>query len=164
MSVCIIYHSETGNTRAVAEQLAAATGGDLVAVRDLANYSKVGMYLKGARRAMRKDLASIEPATIDVSGYDIVVVGTPVWAGSPTPAVNAAVAALRNIEGKPTVVFCTSGGSPRKTLDTLKAMLAGRGADVRGAVPLTARDAKKPEAVKPLVDLVRQSRKEMVVR
>lgn len=164
MSVCIIYHSETGNTRAVAEQVAASTGGDLVAVRDLANYSKVGMYLKGARRAMRKDLADIEPAAIDVSGYETVVVGTPVWAGNPTPAINAAVNTLLGIEGKPTIVFCTSGGSPRKTLETLTAMLAGRGADVRGAVPLTARDAKKPEAVKPLVDLVRQSRREMVVQ
>ncbi|WP_280636160.1 flavodoxin [Methanoculleus chikugoensis] len=29
MSVCIVYHSETGNTRAVAERLAAVVGGDL---------------------------------------------------------------------------------------------------------------------------------------
>ncbi|KAF5087132.1 flavodoxin family protein [Methanoculleus horonobensis] len=164
MSVCIIYHSETGNTRVVAEQVAATAGGDLVGVRDLANYSKVGMYLKGAPRAMRGDSADIEPAAIDVSGYETVVVGTPVWAGNPTPAINAAVDALRGIEGKPTVVFCTSGGSPRKTLDTLTAMLAKKGADVRGAVPLTARDAKRPEAVKPLVDLVRQSRREMAVQ
>ena len=164
MSVCIIYQSETGNTRVVAEQVAATAGGDLVGVRDLANYSKVGMYLKGAPRAMRGDSADIEPAAIDVSGYETVVVGTPVWAGNPTPAINAAVDALRGIEGKPTVVFCTSGGSPRKTLDTLTAMLAKKGADVRGAVPLTARDAKRPEAVKPLVDLVRQSRREMAVQ
>ncbi|ABN58094.1 MULTISPECIES: flavodoxin family protein [Methanoculleus] len=164
MSVCIIYHSETGNTRAVAEQVAAASGGDLIGVRDLANYSKVGMYLKGARRAMRGDSADIEPAAIDVSGYETVVVGTPVWAGNPTPAINAAVNTLRGIEGKPTIVFCTSGGSPRKTLETLTAMLAKRGADVRGAVPLTARTAKRPEAVKPLVDLVRQSRREMAAQ
>ena len=85
MAVCIIYHSETGNTRAVAERLAAVVGGNLVAVRDLASYSKVGMYLRGAPRAMREERAVIEPATIDVSGYDTVVVGTPVWARSPTP-------------------------------------------------------------------------------
>ena len=164
MSVCIIYHSETGNTRAVAEQVTAASGGDLIAVRDLANYSKVGRYLKGTPRAMRGDSADIEPAALDVSGYETVVVGTPVWAGNPTPAINAAVNALRGIEGKPTIVFCTSGGSPRKTLDTLTAMLAKKGADVRGAVPLTARDAKRPGAVKPLIALVRQSRREMAAQ
>lgn len=163
MSVCIIYHSETGNTRAVAEQVAAASGGDLIAVRDLANYSKVGRYLKGARRAMRGDSADIEPAAIDVSGYETVVVGTPVWAGSLTPAINAAVGALRGIEGKPTVVFCTSGGSPRKTLDTLTAMLEARGADVRGAVSFTVQDLRQGAPIDALADLVRQLEKEKVV-
>ncbi|WP_214041069.1 flavodoxin [Methanoculleus sp.] len=164
MLVCIIYHSETGTTRAVAEQVAALIGADLIEVKDLAGYSKVGMYLKGAPRAAQGKKADIEPAVIDVSGYDTVVVGTPVWAGNPTPAINAAINALAGIEGKPTVIFCTSGGAPRKTLDLLKAMLADRGADVRGAVPLTARDAGKPEAVEALADLVRRSEKEKIVQ
>ncbi|WP_292518599.1 flavodoxin [Methanoculleus sp.] len=164
MAVCIIYHSETGNTRAVAERLAAMVGGDLLAVRDLAGYSKVGMYLKGAPRAMRGEAAVIEPATIVVSGYETVVVGTPVWARSPTPAVNAVINALAGIEGKAAVVFCTSGGMPGKTLETMTAMLAGRGADVRGAVAFTVRDVQKGEGIESLVDLVRRSEKELVVQ
>lgn len=163
MSVCIICHSETGNTRAVAERLAAALGGDLVGVKDLAGYSKVGMYLKGIPRAVQGKNADIDPAVIDVSAYDILVVGTPVWAGSPTPAINAGVAALTGIAGKPTIVFCTFGGSPGKTLETLKAMLAGRGADVRGAVPFTAGDARKGIGVEALADFVRRADGGMVV-
>jgi len=162
MSVCIIYHSETGTTRTAAGQVAAATGSDLVEVKDLAGYSKLSMYLKGAPRAMQGKKADIEPAVIDVSGYDAVVVGTPVWAGNPTPAFNAAVAALVGIEGKAAVVFCTSGGAPGKTLETMKAMLAGRGADVRGEISLTTRDVEKPGAVGPLVDLVRSLAKERI--
>ncbi|BBL69304.1 flavodoxin family protein [Methanoculleus chikugoensis] len=113
---------------------------------------------------MRGARATIEPAVIDVSAYDTVVVGTPVWAGSPTPAINAAVNALRGIEGKSAVVFCTFGGSPGKTLETLKAMLAGRGVDVRGAVPFTARDVKKEMGMEALADLVRRAEKGMVVQ
>ncbi len=163
MAVCIVYHSETGNTRTVAERLASLVGGDLVEVKDLARYSKVGMYLRGGRRAMKRERAAIEPAVIDVSAYDTVVVGTPVWAGNPTPAINAAISALVGIEGKPAVVFCTFGGMPGKTLETMKAMLAGRGADIRGAVPFTARDARTGDGVDALADLVRRSKKEMVV-
>lgn len=155
MSVCIIYHSETGNTRAVAERLAAVTGGDLVEIRDLAGYSKAGMYLKGAPRAVQGKKAVIEPAVIDASGYEAVVVGSPVWAGNPTPAVNAAIAALQGIEGKPAVVFCTSRGAPGKALERLQTMLAGRGADVRGAVSFTTRDVHNAEMVKALADLIR---------
>ncbi|MDV2480737.1 ArsR family transcriptional regulator [Methanoculleus sp. Wushi-C6] len=163
MAVCIVYHSETGNTRAVAERLAAVVGGDLVEVKDLAHYSKVGMYLKGSPRAMRGERAAIEPAAIDVSGYDTVVVGTPVWARSPTPAVNAAIEALTGIEGKAAVVFCTSGGVPGKTLERISEMLAGQGADLRGAVAFTARDAKSGEGIDVLVDLVRRSQKAAAV-
>lgn len=163
MAVCIIYHSETGNTRTVAERLSAEVGGDLVAVRDLAGYSKVGMYLRGAPRALRGELARIEPAVIDVSGYDIVALGTPVWAGNPTPAVNAAIGALVGIEGKAAVVFCTSGGMPGKTLEAVTAMLLNRGADVRGAVSFTVQDLRQGAPIDALADLVRQLEKEKVV-
>lgn len=155
MSVCIIYHSETGNTRTVAERVARETGGDLIEVKDLAGYSKAGMYLKGAPKAMRGEKADIEPAVIDVSGYDTIVIGSPVWAFNPTPAINAAVGALQGIEGKRTVVFCTSGGMPGRTLETVQAMLAERGAAVHGAVSLTEREVQKPEMVDALIDLVR---------
>ena len=153
MPVCIIFHSETGTTRAVAQRLAAATGGDLVEVRDLAGYSKAGMYLKGAPRAMRGELAAIEPALIDVSGYDAVVVGSPVWAFNPTPAANAAVAALRASRKNPQPFSALLAGAG-KTLERMQAMLADRGADVRVAVSFTDRDLQNTGAVEALVDLV----------
>lgn len=164
MAVCVIYHSETGNTRAVAEDLVTAIGGDQIEVRDLAGYSKVGRYLRGAPRAMRRECADIEPATIDVSGYEVVVIGSPVWAGNPTPAINAAVVALSGIEGKAAVVFCTSGGAPRGALERLQAMLASRGADVRGAVHVAGREARKPGATGTLIDLVHRSQRDEVVQ
>jgi flavodoxin len=154
MSVCIIYHSETGNTRAAAEDLAAATGGDLVEVNDLADYAGVGMYLKGAPRALRGKKAAIEPDVIDVSGYETVVIGSPVWAGHPTPAVNAAIAGLQGIEGKTAVVFCTSRGLPGKTLERMQEMLTERGASVRGAVSFTDQDLQNPGTMETLIDLV----------
>ncbi len=155
MAVCIIYHSETGNTRNVAERVARETGADLVEVKDLTGYSKAGMYLKGAPKAMRGEKADINPATIDVSGYETVVLGSPVWAFNPTPAVNAAVAALQGIEGKTVIVFCTAGGMPGKTLEAMKAMLTERGATVRGAISFTERDLQKAEATDALIDLIR---------
>ena len=157
MPTCIIYHSETGNTRAVAEQLASLTGGDLIGVEDLAHNSKISMYLSGGRLAMKKGLTTIEPAVIDVAAYDAVAIGTPVWAMNPTPAINAAINALVGIEGKPVVVFCTSGGAPGKTLEVMKAMLADRGADVRGAVSFPARDAQKGKGVEALADILRRA-------
>ena len=132
MSVCIVYHSETGNTKKVAEYVAKTTGATLIPVRDCAGYNKITMYLLGIPRARAGDKATIEPPMIDVSAFDLVVVGSPVWAFRPTPAANGAIAALTGCEGKKGMVFATSGGAPRDTLEIMKQALAGRGVRWRG--------------------------------
>ena len=43
---------------------------------------------------MKEECDPIEPAAIDVSGSDLIVIGTPVWAFKATPAINGAIAAL----------------------------------------------------------------------
>jgi flavodoxin len=154
MRACIIYYSATGNTRALAEAAARTTGADLVEVKDLEDYSKVMMYLKGAPRARRGEAARIDPAAIDVGGYDIVAVGTPVWAFKPTPAANAIVAALQNCEGKRAVAFATSGGMPGDTLEVMSAHLKERGMKVVGTFHASDKEVKRGEGADALARLI----------
>ena len=156
MSVCIVYHSETGNTRKVAEAVAKATGAALIPVRDLAGYNKVTMYLRGAPRAMRGEKASIEPSAIDVSAFDLVVVGSPVWAFKPTPAANAAIAALSGCEGKKGAAFITSGGGPRNSLEALKSRLEGRGMKVEAAFHFTDRELDDRKKIGEFADAIKR--------
>lgn len=154
MKVCIVYYSATGNTKRVAEAAARATGADLVEVKDRAEYSKVMMYLKGAPKARRGEKAEIEPAAIDVAAYDVVAVGTPVWAFRPTPAANAIVAALENCEGKKAVVFATSRGVPGETLPALSRQIEERGMTVAGTFHISDREIKKGEGMDGLARLI----------
>ena len=158
MRVAIIYHSLSGNTRRVAELLAGRLAGtaeaDLVEVRDQRQYSTLTAYSSGAPRAMRGEVAEIEPAAIDVAGYDVIVLGTPVWALAPTPAANGAVAALRNAGGKEGVVFATSGGGPSPAAETLAAALEARGVRVRGTARFERKDLENEAAMNGLVELV----------
>jgi len=142
MKACIVFYSATGNTKSLAAAAARATGADLVEVKDLADYSKVMMYLKGAPRARLGEAARIDPAAIDVAEYDLVAVGTPVWAFKPTPTANAIVAALENCEGKRAVAFATSGGMPGDTLEVLSANLTERGMKVVGTFHATDKEVK----------------------
>ncbi len=155
MSVAIVFHSETGNTEGGAKRLASAVGGELIPVRDCAGYNKITMYLLGASRAHRKELAQIEPAVIDVSRHSLVVVGSPVWAWSPTPAANAAFAALRGCEGKKGIVFATSGGKPGETLTMMREALAARDVDVAGAFPFAPKDLRDEQKLAELVTAVK---------
>ena len=158
MRVAIVYHSLSGNTRRVAELLAGRLAGtaeaDLIEVRDQRQYSTLTAYTSGAPRAMRGEVAEIDPAEIDVAGYDVVVLGTPVWALAPTPAANGAVAALRNAEGKEAVVFATSGGGPSTAAEKLAAALEARGVRVRGTAQFERKDLGNEAAMNELVELV----------
>jgi flavorubredoxin len=157
MSVCIVYHSETGNTKKVAEYVAKATGATLIPVRDLADYNKITMYLFGIPRARAGDKAAIEPPMIDVSAFDLVVVGSPVWAWKPTPAANAAIAALTGCEGKKGIVFITSGGGPRDALEVMKKALAGRGLKVVGAFHYPMKELGDEKKLREFIDAIRSA-------
>jgi len=130
MRLCIVFHSETGHTKAVADYVAKVLGADLIRVKDCARYNAVTRYLIGASCAHRGDKATIEPDTIDVTPYDLIVIGSPVWAWHPTPAINAAIAILKGCEKKFSIIYATSGGMPGETLNFMKQALEGRGVTV----------------------------------
>jgi multimeric flavodoxin WrbA len=157
MSVCIVYHSETGNTKKVAEAVAMATGAVLIPVRDTAGYSKITMYLLGAPRARKGEKAAIEPSKIDVSAYDLVIVGSPVWAWSPTPGANAAITALTGCEGKKGMVFATSGGKPGETLAVMARALSGRGVKVEGSFHFGRKDLGDAKQLGDFIDAVKKA-------
>jgi flavodoxin len=132
MNTCIIYHSYSGNTRTVAEYIGSACGGNLIEVVSKEYSSRLTAYTIGCYRAMKGMCDPIEPSVIDVSACDLIVIGTPVWAGRSTPAINAAVAALHGCEGKNAIIFATCGGKERDTLPFLKKALEARGVTVAG--------------------------------
>ena len=116
MKTIIVYHSFSGVTRAIAERVGAACNGDLVEVRPREPYSKLTAYSLGSFRARGGKADPVAPSPIDVSAYDLIVLGTPVWAWRPTPVTNGAVEALVGTAGKNAVLFATCGSKPGDTL------------------------------------------------
>jgi flavodoxin len=115
MNVLVLYQSRNGHTRGAAEAVAQAA-------RDL-NYS---VNLKSV----------IEVRPVDVENADALFVGTWVQGfilfGVKPAGAELWVAALPSLKGKPVGVFCTYAVNPRGSLRALGAMLAARGASVRG--------------------------------
>lgn len=143
---CVIYYSYTGVTRRIAEGIRAASGCDLIEVRTKTPYSSFTAYTTGVLRSRRSACDPIEPGEIDVSGYDLLIIGTPVWAWKPSPAINAAVRALRGCEGKMAVVFSTCISQPGEALPVLSRALEDRGVRVMAAISLDASDTPNPDA------------------
>lgn len=157
MRTIVIYHSLTGTTRALAERVGEAVEADLVEVRPSRPYSRLAVYLIGGLRARRFEADAVEPASIDVSAYDRLVIGTPVWAGFPTPVINAAVAKLQGAHGKNAVTFATCGVSPGNTLPTLRSALAAKGVRVEGEFAFSRPDLRDSRKVERLLAAVAAS-------
>lgn len=154
-SICI-YHSETGTTHAVMNEVVRSIASKSLRVRDLAGYTKATMYLLGAPRALLGAHARIEPSSIDLDGYDLVIIGSPVWASRPTPAVNAIFSSLKHASGKKVVLVCTSGGSPGNTLKIMDERARSLGMEVLGRFHIAhsmqgGRDDKEQNALKELL-------------
>jgi flavodoxin len=155
MKNCIIYNSYSGNTRGVAEKVHAACGGELIEVISKEYSSKITAYTIGCYRAMKGMSDPIEPKTIDVAADDIIVIGTPVWAGRATPAINAAVAALEGCKGKKAVIFATCGGKERETLPVLKKALEDRGVTVAGEFVFDKTTMKDPDRINAMISAIK---------
>jgi flavodoxin len=155
MKTCIIYHSYSGVTRGVAEKIHSACGGDLVEVRPKDNYSTLSAYSVGCIRARKEACDPVSPDTIDVSSYDLIVIGTPVWAWKATPVINGAIAALKGCEGKTAVIFATCGSSAKDTLPIMKSALEKKGVHVSGELVLNKSEILGNEKINGLITMVK---------
>ncbi|MEN6343274.1 MAG: metalloregulator ArsR/SmtB family transcription factor [Methanospirillum sp.] len=143
---CVIFYSYSGITRSVAEGVRNATGCDLVEVRTKKPYTPISIFTTGILRSRRMAADPIEPDEIDVSVYDLLIIGTPVWAGRASPAINGAVKALRGCEGKAAVAFITYSTSPGDALQNLGKALADRGVRVMAEISLNGEVTRRPDA------------------
>jgi flavodoxin len=132
MRIKTIFYSYSGITRGIAQKIQEACGGELVDVKALKPYSKITAYSLGCYRAMKGECDDSEPASIDVSESDIIVIGTPVWAFRAVPPINAALEALTGCEGKTAVLFATCGAQAKETLPHLAEQLAAKDVTIAG--------------------------------
>ena len=154
MKIGIIYHSESGHTRHVAQHLASACGGQLIEVSDRTSYSRLTRFLIWCKKARGEEKTEIEPASIDVSGYDLLVVGSPVWAFKPTPVIHSALDAMKGCGRKPVVAFSTHGGRPGQTGETFKRWIESRGMNFAGVMDIHQNDIENENKTRELVSLV----------
>jgi flavodoxin len=126
MKTLIVYFSLDGNTALVAAGIGRALGADLLELKLADEKERRGFakYVWGGRQVFSHAKPALKPFTTKPDEYDLVVIGGPVWAGAPAPALLTFLSEA-NITGKKAAVFCCHGGGKRKAIEKLKALLAG---------------------------------------
>jgi len=118
----VVFYSRTGNARFVAQTIAAQVGSDIEEVIDLKKRSGVLGYLRGGRDAMRGKETEIAPTQKSPADYDLIIVGTPIWGGRPTPAITTYLK-KNNLSGKKVAVFFVQGRKSPQGIEQTKALI-----------------------------------------
>ncbi len=112
MKSAVIYFSQTGNTKKVAE-----------AIREGINSA-----------AGHCDLIRVQAAEINkLSGYDLIGVGGPVFVFKPSVNLSIFMSRMSPLKGKPCFLFATHGGHPGNFMPAASRILERQGLEVIGA-------------------------------
>jgi flavodoxin len=123
MKTLVAYYSRSGNTRFVAQKIAEGLDADLCEIVDKKNRNGKWGFLTGGYSAFREKLTEIE-VTKSVEAYDLIIVGSPVWAGKITPAIRTFLV-RENVSEKKLGFFVTLGGNkPEKALKSLRKIIS----------------------------------------
>ncbi|MDD5194596.1 MAG: NAD(P)H-dependent oxidoreductase [Candidatus Omnitrophica bacterium] len=131
MKVAIIYYSFSGNTKMVAhylkEYLKETSEVEMIELRSL---DESNNFFVQAARAFKGARARIQNAQLDLSGFDFVCFGTPVWAFGPAPAMNTYLDNCTGLQSKKVILFTTygSGTGNERCLNRMQEVLAKKGA------------------------------------
>lgn len=116
MKKLVAYFSASGVTRRKSEALAKVIGADLHEIAPAESYTDADLDWtnKRSRSTVEMQNPSSRPALkepkTDLSAYDTVYIGFPIWWGVAPHAVNTFIES-NDLAGKQLVIFATSGGS-----------------------------------------------------
>jgi flavodoxin len=108
--ILVVFFSRSGTTREVALQLGARLDADLEEISDTTPRKGVLGFLRSGIEAQRRQLPPIGSSRRDPAAYDLVIIGTPVWASSVSSPVRAYLRRHRGVL-KAVAFFCTCGGT-----------------------------------------------------
>lgn len=133
-NVLIAYYSATGNTEAVANMIADATGGDLFELEPTEPYTDDDLNWSDDNSRVsqehenedQRDVELVSTTPENWDSYDTVFIGYPIWWGIAAWPVNQFVE-NNDFTGKTVIPFCTSASSGIGDSGELLADMAGTG-------------------------------------
>lgn len=121
----VLYFSETGATKTVAEEIKNQIGADIESIEPVTPYT--GVFNETMERCNREAQANetpeLKPLKSNLQDYDVIYLGYPVWYGTYARPI-ATLVKQEAFEGKKIVTFCSfgSGGLQTSTNDLKKAL------------------------------------------
>ena len=125
MKALVVFYSRTGNTRKVAGSIASELKCDIEEIIDTKNRSGIFGYMLAGMDSSLKKSSTIKELQKDTSSYDLVIIGSPVWAWNVPAPLRAYLSKEKN-NLKKIAFFCTMDGNDSSGLFGEMKKLAGK--------------------------------------
>lgn len=108
--VLVLYYSQTSNTKKVAQEIATKLGADIEEIVPVKPYDgDFGATIARCNEERQQGVTpEIKPIAADLSKYETIFIGFPVWFGTFAPPVGTFLDQV-DLSGKKIVPFCTFG-------------------------------------------------------
>jgi flavodoxin len=126
MKTAVVCYSLDGNCALVAEQIKTELNAELIQLYMQDDKKRRGLIkiLWGGGMVFKHKKPPLKPYTFDPAAYDLIIIGAPVWAGSPAPPIQTFLSNTV-ISGKKIALFVCHGGGPGNAFTLFKALLPG---------------------------------------
>ena len=127
----VVFYTWGGQAKTMAEEIAKLTGADIIEVKPKTPYSdNYSTCVKDAKKEMDEGkLPELTETDFDMSAYDTVYLGSPIWFGTIAAPIAAFLTEV-DLTGKTVKPFVTHGGGGKGHTDKDVAALCP-GADVK---------------------------------
>ncbi|MFT0168393.1 flavodoxin family protein [Paraburkholderia mimosarum] len=151
--ILVVCYSRSETTAEFAGRLAAELEGDYERLREVEIRRRAGPlgFLLSILDVGRKRPAHLQPMTHALAGYDVVLIGTPVWAARASTPVSTWLS-LHWHEMRTVAFFCTMGGRGSEDAFAQMEQLARRAPIATCAI--SARDMRTDAAVEKVARFV----------
>ncbi|EOC99479.1 flavodoxin family protein [Caldisalinibacter kiritimatiensis] len=126
MKTLVVYYSLEGNTKLIADTIAEEINCDVLRLRPKKDIPKKGFlkFFLGGMNVVFNKKPELEPYNKNFDKYDLIVFGSPVWAGSYAPSFNTLFSQV-SLKDKKIALFSCYGGREGKVFEKFSHKLQG---------------------------------------
>ena len=110
MKTLVVFYSRTGTTKKAAEIICRQISGELEEIFDTQDRQGVMGYIKSGRDATQKRLTELKEIKNQPKDYDLVIIGTPIWAWTMSTPIRTYLSNY-GAQFNKVAFFCTQGGN-----------------------------------------------------
>ncbi|MDD1767915.1 MAG: flavodoxin domain-containing protein [Methanomassiliicoccales archaeon] len=118
----VVYYSRTGTTKKIANEIFKKLECDEEEIVDMKSRAGAMRYVDAGRDVKKRVLTTIQEPIRDPAEYDLLIIGTPVWAGSLSVPVKTYCTQMRGRVGR-VAFFLTQDGDESSAFDEMRAIL-----------------------------------------